>query len=55
MSEEILHSLDLSNFEICIECIKGKQTNIKKVGANKSFDVLELIYTNICGPFLMAS
>ena len=28
VSDEILKSLDLTNFEVCIECIKGKRTNI---------------------------
>ena len=40
---------------MCIDCIKGKQTNIKKVGANKSSSFFELIHTGICGPFLRAS
>ena len=55
MSAEILDSLDLIYFEVCIECIKGKQTNIKKLGANRCSDVLELIHTNICGPLPTAS
>ena len=40
---------------MCIDCINGKQTNIKKVGANRSSSVLELIHTDICGPFPIAS
>ena len=55
VSEGILNSLDFSDFKICIECIKEKQTNIRKVGTNKSSNVLELIHTDICGPFPMAS
>ena len=55
MSKEILDSLNFSNLKICIECVKGKQTNVKKIGANKSLGVLELVHTNICGPFPMAS
>ncbi|RVX05262.1 Retrovirus-related Pol polyprotein from transposon TNT 1-94 [Vitis vinifera] len=35
----------------CIECIKGKQTNMRKKDANRCSDVLELIHTEICGPF----
>ena len=53
--EGILYSLDFVNFKMCIDCIKGKQTNIKKVGANRSSSVLELIHTDICGPFPTAS
>ena len=30
VSKEILDSLDFANFKICIDCIKGKKTNIKK-------------------------
>ena len=55
MSEGILDPLHLSNFQVCIECIKGKQTNVRKKDANRCDDVLELIYTNICGPFPTSS
>ena len=40
------------DFQVCIECIKGKQIKKRKLGAN---DVVELIHTNICGPFPIAS
>ena len=49
--EGILDPLDLSDFQVCIECIKGKQTNMRKKNANRCGDVLELIHTDICGPF----
>ena len=55
MSDEILDPLDLSYFEVCIECIKGKQTNIWKLGVERAKVVLELIHTNICGFFPTAS
>ncbi|RDX95964.1 hypothetical protein CR513_21433, partial [Mucuna pruriens] len=29
--DEILGPLDLSNFEVCVECIKGKRTNMRKL------------------------
>ena len=51
MSDEILEPLDLSDFEVCVECIKGKQTNIRKLGAKRAKDVLKLVHTDICGPF----
>jgi len=51
MLDEILDPLGLSNFEVCIECIKGKRTNIRKLGAERVKDVLELVHTNICGSF----
>ncbi|RVW19330.1 Retrovirus-related Pol polyprotein from transposon TNT 1-94 [Vitis vinifera] len=55
VSDGILDSLDFSDFDICIECIKGKQTKTKKLGANRATDVLELIHTDICGPYPTAS
>ena len=55
MSNGILDSLDFTNFTICVECIKGKQTKNKRLGDNRALEVLELIHTNICGPFPKAS
>jgi len=49
--DEIRDPLDLSDFEVCVECIKGKWTNIRKLGAERAKDVLELVHTDICGPF----
>ena len=51
MSNGILSSLDSADFQICIECIKEKQTNVRRLGANRCSDVFKLIHTNICGPF----
>lgn len=51
VSEGILDPFDLSDFQVCIECIKGKQTNVRKKDVNRCGDVLELIHTDICGPF----
>ncbi|XP_060964969.1 uncharacterized mitochondrial protein AtMg00300-like [Cannabis sativa] len=51
VSDGILDSIDFSDFDVCIECIKGKQTKTKKLGAKRATDVLELIHTDICGPF----
>ena len=51
----ILDPLDLTNYQVCIECIKGKRTNERKLGAERAKDVLELIHTDICGPFPTAS
>ncbi|KAL0455018.1 UNVERIFIED_CONTAM: hypothetical protein Slati_0841000, partial [Sesamum latifolium] len=34
-----------------INCINGKQSNIRRYEANKAMNVLELIHTDICGPF----
>ena len=51
VSKGILDPLDFSDFQVCIECIKGKQTNMRKKDVNRCSDVLELIHTDICGPF----
>ena len=51
VSDGILDSLDFTDFEICINCIKGKQTNTRRFGANRATNVLELIHTDICGSF----
>ena len=55
VSNGILDSLDFADFEICTNCIKGKQTNTRRFGATRATDVLELIHTDICGSFPMVS
>ena len=55
VSDEILYSLDMINFQVCIECIKGKKIEKRKLGSNRYIDVLKLIHTNICGPSPIAS
>ena len=49
--EGILDPLDFLDLKVCIECIKGKQTNMRKNDANSCSDVLELIHIYIYGPF----
>jgi hypothetical protein len=52
IKEEILQPLDFSYLDHCVECIKGKFVkHIKKSGTTRSSDVLEIIHTDICGPF----
>ena len=53
--EEILHPLDFSDLEHCIDCIKGKYVKQIKKGAIRSSGLLELIHTDICGPFSVTS
>ena len=55
VSSGILDSLDFLDFDICVNCIKEKQTNIRRIGANRVSGVLELIHTDICGPFSVPS
>ena len=51
VSDGFLDSLDFADFEIFTNCIKGKQTNTRRFGANRPTDVLQLIHTDIYGPF----
>ena len=53
--EEILHPLDFSDSDHCIDCIKGKYVKHQKKGAIRSTGRLELIRTDICGPFPVKS
>ena len=36
---------------LCVDCIKGKQTKHNKKGATRSNQLLEIMHTDICGPF----
>jgi hypothetical protein len=51
IKEEILHPLDFSDTEYCIDCIKGNYVKQIKKGAKQSAGVLKIIHTDICGPF----
>ena len=55
VSDGILNPLNFTDFDVCVNCIKGKQTNVRRLGANRISDVLEPIHTDICGPFHTAS
>ena len=55
IKENILHPLDFSDVEYCIDCIKGKYAKQIKKGAKRSAGVLEIVHTNICGPFPVRS
>jgi len=47
----ILPLLEFSDLEQCIDCIKGKYVKNIKKGAKRSEGILEIIHTDICGPF----
>ena len=51
MSYENLDFVDFTDFNVCVECIKGKHTKQKKLGVYKATNVLELIHMDICGQF----
>jgi GAG-pre-integrase domain len=55
VQSEILRPLNMSDLGSCIECAQGKQTSMQKYTANRMMDVLELIHTDICRPFPMAT
>ena len=44
----VSYSVKFMNRDICVDYIKGKHTNHKKLGAYRSTKVLELINTDIC-------
>ena len=51
VKNEILPDLDFTDLNVCVDCIKGKQTKHTKKGAMRSTQLLEIIHTDICGPF----
>ena len=51
----VLSTLDFADFETCVNCIKGKQTNKSKRGAKMSTNLLEIIHTYICYPDMDAN
>jgi hypothetical protein len=52
IKDDILHPLDFSNSDYCIDCIKGKYDNqVKKGEAKLSAGILEIIHMDIYGPF----
>ena len=51
VSDGTLDSVDFTDFNVRVECIKGKHIKQKKPGAYKATNVLELIHTNICRTF----
>ena len=42
----ILDSLDFSDFQTCVDCVKGKLTSARKKGVTRSEGLLEIIHTN---------
>ena len=51
IKEGVLHDLDFLDFDTCVDCIKGKlPARARKGKKGRKQDVLEMIYTDICGP-----
>ena len=55
VNDRVLITLDFVDFETCVNCIKGKQTNKSKRGAKRSTNLLEITYTDICCPNMDAN
>ena len=51
ISYGILPHLDFDDLEICVDCVKGKLTKTKKKGATRSENLLEIVHTDISGPY----
>jgi hypothetical protein len=55
VKNEILSPLELSDLEQYRECIKEKYTKKIKKDAKQSTGILQIIHTDICGPFSIKS
>ena len=55
VKNEILPNLDFTDLSVCVDCIKGKQTKHTKKGATRNTQLLEIIHTDVCGPFDVSS
>ena len=55
VNDGVLSTLDFADFETCMNCIKGKQTNKSKRGAKRSTNLLEIIHIDICCPDMDAN
>jgi len=55
VNEWVFSTLDFVDFETCVNCIKGKQSNKFKKGAQRSSNLLKIIHTYICCPDIDAS
>jgi hypothetical protein len=56
IKDDILILLYFSNSDYCIDCIKGKYTKqVKKSEAKRCVGILEIVHTDICGPFPIKS
>ncbi|KAD7478179.1 hypothetical protein E3N88_01315 [Mikania micrantha] len=54
VKDEFLPSLDFTDFGTCVKCLKGKMTTATKIGAARSSNLLEIINTDISGPYTIA-
>ena len=55
IKKSILPPLEFLDLEQCIDCIKGKYVKKIKKDVKQSARILEIVYTDICGPFPVKS
>ena len=55
IKKSILPPLEFSDLEQCIDCIKGKYVKKIKKDIKRSVGILEIVHTDICGPFPVKS
>jgi transposase InsO family protein len=55
VKESIIPYLEFLDLEHCVDCIKGKYVKKIKKDAKRSIEILEIIHTDICGPFSVKS
>lgn len=51
VKEDLLPSLDYDDEPICVDCVRGKLTKTRKKTAIRSSGALEIIHTDISGPY----
>ncbi|KAD3640949.1 hypothetical protein E3N88_30172 [Mikania micrantha] len=54
VKDEVLPSLDFTDFGTCVKCLKGKMTTAAKKCVTRSSNLLEIIHTDISGPYTIA-
>jgi hypothetical protein len=56
-NENFIPSFDCSSLEFCVHCIMGKQkrVNFKRNESHRKLKSLELVYSDVCGPFNVKS
>ena len=52
VKDGVLSTLDYTDLETCVDFIKGKQTSKSKKNANRSSNILEIVHTDICYPYM---
>ena len=55
IKKSLVPSVEFSDLEQCIDCIKGKYVKKIKKDVKLSVGILKIIHTDICGPFNMKS